>query len=86
MGVIAPAEKCSLKLLCARCARNTEHRTVSGGILLLILLRTVRLEGVAGHQRAFLVCAAIGIPWTLLYLAVRRWKRARGLASRVANA
>ena len=72
-----------------RKALRKEYGTPHGlgwGLLLLILIRTVRLEGFAGQQHAFLVCAAIGIPWTLLYLAVRRWKMAGGLASRAVDA
>jgi len=72
-----------------RKALRKEYGTPHGlgwGILLLILFRTVRLEGWAGQGRAFLICAAIGIPWTLLYIAVRRWKMAGGLASRTADA
>jgi protein-S-isoprenylcysteine O-methyltransferase Ste14 len=68
-----------------RKALRKEYGTPHGlgwGLLLLILFRTLRLEGFSGQQQLFLICAAIGIPWTLLYLVVRRWKMAGGLASR----
>ncbi len=71
-----------------RKALRKEYGTPHGlgwGILLLILFRTIRLEGFGGQTRLFLICAAIGIPWTLLYLAVRRWKMTGGLASKAAD-
>lgn len=69
-----------------RKALRKEYGTPHGlgwGIVLLILIRTLLLEGWAGQAPLLLTCAAIGVPWTLLYLAVRRWKMAGGLASRV---
>ena len=72
-----------------RKALRKEYGTPHGlgwGVLLLILVRTIRLEGFAGQQDVLLVCAAIGIPWTLLYLTVRRWKMSGGLASRASGA
>jgi len=72
-----------------RKALRKEYGTPHGlgwGLLLLILFRTLRLEGFSGQQHLFLICAAVGIPWTLLYLVVRRWKMAGGLASKAADA
>ena len=72
-----------------RKALRKEYGTPHGlgwGIVLLLLFRTLRLEGFAGNERLFLVAASVLIPWTLLYLALRRWKAAGGLASTVADA
>jgi protein-S-isoprenylcysteine O-methyltransferase Ste14 len=72
-----------------RKALRKEYGTPHGlgwGILLLISFRTIRLEGFSAQTHLFLTCAAIGIPWTLLFLIVRRWKMAGGLASKAADA
>jgi protein-S-isoprenylcysteine O-methyltransferase Ste14 len=72
-----------------RKALRKEYGTPHGlgwGILLLLLFRTLRLEGASGQTRLFVICAVIGIPWTLLFLLVRRWKMAGGLASKPASA
>jgi protein-S-isoprenylcysteine O-methyltransferase Ste14 len=69
-----------------RKALRKEYGTPHGlgwGILLLIVFRTLRLEGFSGQQHLLWICLAVGIPWTLLYLVVRRWKMAGGLASRI---
>lgn len=64
---------------------GTPH-VLGWGILLLIVFRTLRLEGFSGQQQLLWICLAVGIPWTLLYLVVRRWKMAGGLDSRAADA
>lgn len=72
-----------------RKALRKEYGTPHGlgwGILLLIVFRTLRLEGFSGQQHLLWICLAVGIPWTLLYLAVRRWKMAGGLDSRAVDA
>jgi protein-S-isoprenylcysteine O-methyltransferase Ste14 len=72
-----------------RKALRKEYGTPHGlgwGVLLLIVFRTLRLEGFSGQQHLLWICAAVGIPWTLLYLAVRRWKMAGGLESRAVDA
>jgi protein-S-isoprenylcysteine O-methyltransferase Ste14 len=72
-----------------RKALRKEYGTPHGlgwGIAALILLRTVRLEGFSGNARLFVLVLSIGIPWTLLFLALRRWKEAGGLDSRTASA
>ena len=68
-----------------RKALRKEYGTPHGlgwGILLMIVFRTLRLEGFSGQQHLLWICAAVGIPWTLLYLGVRRWKAAGVLESR----
>jgi len=72
-----------------RKALRKEYGTPHGlgwGILLLIVFRTLRLEGLSGQQHLLWICLAVGIPWTLLYLAVRRWKMVGGLDSRAGDA
>ena len=72
-----------------RKALRKEYGTPHGlgwGIVLLIVLRTIRLEGFAGNERLLLLAASVLVPWTLLYLAVRRWKFSGGLASQTADA
>lgn len=71
-----------------RKALRKEYGTPHGlgwGILLLIVFRTLRLGGFSGQQHLLWICLAVGIPWTLLYLVVRRWKMAGGLASRISE-
>jgi protein-S-isoprenylcysteine O-methyltransferase Ste14 len=69
-----------------RKALRKEYGTPHGlgwAIAALILLRGARLDGFAAQRGLFLIVLLIGVPWTVLYLALRRWKEAGGLDSRV---
>jgi protein-S-isoprenylcysteine O-methyltransferase Ste14 len=72
-----------------RKALRKEYGTPHGlgwGIAALIVLRTLRLDGFAGSEHRLLLLLAIGIPWTLLFLALRRFKEAGRFDSRTADA
>jgi protein-S-isoprenylcysteine O-methyltransferase Ste14 len=72
-----------------RKALRKEYGTPHGlgwGIAALIVLRTLRLEGFTGNARLVVLVLAMGIPWTLLFLALRRWKEAGRFDSRTADA
>lgn len=72
-----------------RKALRKEYGTPHGlgwGIAALIVLRTLRLDGFAGSEHLLALVLAIGIPWTLLFLALRRFKEAGRFDSRTADA